>query len=146
MKMIMSIDIGTRNFAWALYDDGFKDFGVIDLGKGTNYAEKIKKLQDNGFFDNASKILVEVQMRPCMKILANTIRCFNWDKTIRIAPQSVKRHFSSGTKKHYNNKKKAIELARLKLKGILLTRFEKLKKKDDVADCVMQCIYYLQNY
>ena len=115
------------------------------MGKGTDYAQ-IKTLQDGGFFEGADTILVEVQMRPCMKILANSIRCFNWDKTVRIAPQCVKRHFLSGTKKHYNNKKKAIELARLHLPPNILKKFEKLRKKDDVADCVMQCIYYLIPY
>ena len=110
--MIISIDIGIRNLGFVKWDKEIICMGVIDLHelyKGTDYALMAKKLIDTGFFKGAEWILVERQMSSRMKILACSIRCFFWDKTVMISPQSVKRYFKSGTKKHSTNKKKAKE-------------------------------------
>ena len=145
LKMILSIDIGIRNLGYAKWDNGILDFGVIDLHdyyKGTDYPRMIKKLVETGFFKGADTILVENQMSSRMKLLACAIRCFFWDKTRMIAPQSVKRHFSSGTKKHSTNKKKAKEIVLQFLDGHH-DKFMRLKKKDDVADAVLQLMYFI---
>jgi len=145
MTNILSIDIGTRNLGYCRWaNQHIYDHGVLDLQhyhKGTDYALQIKKLQESGFFDNADIILVEIQMRSCMKTLANTIRCFFWDKTVRIAPQSVKRHFKTFTHKHSTNKKAHIALVKKLHPELDLNKY---KKKDDVADAVVQLEYFLQ--
>lgn len=148
---ILSIDVGTRNLGWAVYDNGFRDVGVLDLhkyapvGKGTDYALQVRKLSETGFFD-ADVILVEIQMRSCMKTIANSIRCFHWDKTIRIAPQSVRRHFKTITKKHSSNKKAHLALvAEWDLPAIVRAKLLAHKKRDDICDAIVQLMYYLQS-
>lgn len=148
---ILSIDVGTRNLGWALYDGEFKDVGVLDLhryappGKGTDYALQVWKLSETGFF-NVDVILVEIQMRSCMKTIANSIRCFHWDKTIRIAPQSVRRHFKTTMKKHSSNKKAHLALvAELDLPAKIRAKMSVHKKRDDMADAIVQLMYYIQS-
>jgi len=143
--MILSIDVGTRNLGWCTWDEKCVDFGIIDLmalKKGTDYAAKVKRLHESGFFDNADTILCEIQMRSCMKTIATAIRCLEWDKTVRVAPQRIKRHFASATGKHRSNKKAAVAIAQRYLSGALLDKFMKLKKKDDIADAILQCVWY----
>lgn len=146
---ILSIDIGTKNLGWAMYDGEIKDVGVINLtkyAKGTDYAMQVRKLSETGFFDNADVILVEIQMRACMKIIANSIRCFHWSKTVRIAPQSVRRHFKTIMKKHSCNKKAHLELLdKLDLPSNIRAKISAHKKKDDIADAIVQLLYYIQS-
>ena len=145
---ILSIDVGTRNMGWARWVDGkVTDVGVLDLncfGGGTDYALKVKCLNDSGFFSEVDTILVEVQMRSCMKTIANTIRCFHWEKTIRIAPQCVRRHFRTVTRKHRTNKKAHVALLEsMPLSKLIRQRIASHRKKDDIADAVVQLMYYV---
>ena len=142
---VLSIDPGTRNMGWCLWDGKLVDFGVVDLQKvckGTDYPKKIWALRETGFFDRADVILVERQMQSKMKMLACAIRCFFWDKTIMIAPQSVRRHFKTLMKKHASNKKAHVAHAREHVQGALAIKFEQHKKKDDISDAIMQVLYY----
>lgn len=143
---ILSIDVGTKNLGWALWDEKITDVGVLDLSKyakGTDYAKQVRVLSESGFF-NADVILVEIQMRSCMKIIANSIRCFHWDKTIRIAPQCVRRHFRTMTKKHRSNKKAHLALLQhIEMDSEIRTKIATHKKKDDIADAIVQLEYYL---
>lgn len=146
---ILSIDVGTKNLGWAFYDGEFQDVGVIDLSKyakGTDYAMQVQKLSKTKFFDNADVILVEVQMKSSMKIIANSIRCFHWSKTIRIAPQCVRRHFKTIMKKHSSNKKAHLELLeKIKIPIHIRNKILAHKKKDDIADAIIQLLYYIQS-
>tara|TARA_B100001250_G_scaffold411198_1_gene439324 strand:- start:2809 stop:3267 length:459 start_codon:yes stop_codon:yes gene_type:complete len=145
---VLSIDPGTRNLGWCVWDtmaNTVVDFGVVDLQKvckGTDYPKKIWALTQTDFFNSADVILVERQMQSRMKMLACAIRCFYWDKTIMIAPQSVRRHFKTMMKKHSSNKKAHVAHARKFLQGTLLHKFEQHKKKDDISDAIMQVLYY----
>lgn len=142
---VLSIDPGTRNMGWCLWDGQLIDFGVVDLQevcKGTDYPKKIWALRETGFFERADIILVERQMQSKMKMLACAIRCFFWEQTIMIAPQSVRRHFKTIMKKHSSNKKAHVAHARKYLHGTLAIKFEKHKKKDDISDAIMQVLYY----
>ena len=143
---ILSVDVGTKNLGWALWNGRITDVGVVDLSrhaKGTDYAMQVRKLCDTGFFD-VDVILVEVQMRSCMKIIANSIRCFNWDKTVRIAPQCVRRHFKTLTKKHSSNKKAHLALMNeFDLDDCIRAKIAKYQKRDDIADAIVQLEYYL---
>tara|TARA_B110000261_G_C13096881_1_gene362312 strand:- start:4729 stop:5184 length:456 start_codon:yes stop_codon:yes gene_type:complete len=146
---ILSIDVGTKNLGWARWDGKITDVGVLDLSKfarkpkGTDYAKQVRLLSESGFF-NADVILVEIQMRSCMKIIANSIRCFHWDKTIRIAPQCVRRHFRTITKKHSSNKQAHLALLQhIEMDPEIRTKIASHKKKDDIADAIVQLEYYL---
>ena len=143
---IVSVDIGTRNFAYTVYDTNqskFIMFRLLDLRAKKDLVLEMKEISDSLPFQEASVILVENQMRACMKTMATALRCFHLDKVVRVHPHSVKRHFKTSKKKHHKNKKAGIEEVRKYLKGASLETFETFKKKDDIADCILQTVWYL---
>lgn len=145
---ILSVDIGIRNFAFTVYctvEERFVLFRLLDLGKVKDYVAKMRELSSTEPFQMADVLLIERQMRSCMKTMAVSLRAFNYEKTTMVAPQSIKRHFKTAMKKHSKNKKAGIEVARRYLGARKLKEFEKLKKKDDIADCILQTIWYIRN-
>ena len=145
---ILSVDIGIRNFAFTVYctvEERFILFRLLDLGKVKDYVAKMRELSSTEPFQSADVLLVERQMRSCMKTMAVSLRAFNYEKTTMVAPQSIKRHFKTAMKKHSKNKKAGIEVARKYLDAQKFKEFEKLKKKDDIADCILQTIWYIRN-
>ena len=145
---ILSVDIGIRNFAFTVYctvEERFILFRLLDLGSVKDYVARMRELTSTKPFQLADVLLVERQMRSCMKTMAVSLRAFNYEKTTMVAPQSIKRHFKTSMKKHSKNKKAGIEVARRYLGARGLKEFEKLKKKDDIADCILQTIWYIHN-
>lgn len=145
---VLSVDIGVRNFAFTVYctiESKFLLFRLIDLGKVKDYVAKMRELSSAEPFVTADIVLIERQMRSCMKTMAVSLRAFNYEKTVMVAPQSIKRHFKTAMKKHSKNKKAGIEVARRYLSAVETEHFEKFKKKDDIADCILQTIWYLRN-
>jgi len=145
---ILSVDIGIRNFAFTTYctvELRFILFRLIDLGKVKDYVAKMRELSSTEPFATADVILVERQMRSCMKTMAVSLQAFNYEKTVMVAPQSIKRHFKTAMKKHSKNKKAGVIMARNYLGVKMLCLYEKMKKKDDIADCVLQTIWYIRN-
>lgn len=143
---VMAVDVGERNFAYAVWCEsrGYYDFNVIDLKtmKGDS-ATKMHTLQQRGLFDDCEALLVERQMRSKFKEMATSIRCFNFEKTMLVAPQSVKRVFDTCTRKHATNKKAHVKLAlELLTTATEKNKFNALRKKDDVADCVAMIAWY----
>lgn len=146
---VLSVDIGERNFAYCVWctAKGFYEMRVVDLReiKGDS-ATKMRVLQDRGVFDDCDVVLVERQMRSKFKEMATAIRCFNWGKTVLVAPQSVKRAFKTSTGKHATNKKAHVALARSFLSKEERVRFDAFRKKDDVADTIMQIMWYRKKF
>ena len=141
MTRVLSVDIGERNFAYCAWSAarGFYDMQVVDLRqiKGDS-ATRMRTLQERGVFDDCDVVLVERQMRSKFKEMATAIRCFNWDKTVLVAPQSVKRAFKTGTGKHATNKKAHVALARAKNPDVKLLvhpecRYEVVTQADEVG-------------
>ena len=146
---ILSVDIGVRNFGMSVYCTEKKEFilfKLLNLGKVKDYVLKMKELTSEEPFLSAGVILVENQMRSCMKTMATAIRAFHFDKVVCVAPQSIKHFFRSSMKKHSKNKKVAVELARTLLNKMNLSKYENYKKKDDIADCILQTHWYIQKY
>lgn len=145
MTRVLSVDIGERNFAYCAWSTarGFYDMQVVDLRliKGDS-ATRMRTLQERGVFDDCDVVLVERQMRSKFKEMATAIRCFNWGKTVLVAPQSVKRAFKTSTGKHATNKKAHVALARSFLSEKETAKFDAFKKKDDVADTIVQVMWY----
>ena len=106
----------------------------------------MKEVTSEEPFLSADIILVENQMRACMKTMATAIRAFHFDKVVRVAPQSIKRFFKTSTGKHALNKKVAVEVARTYLSKKNQKRYDKYKKKDDIADCILQTQWYIQQF
>ena len=162
---ILSIDVGTRNMGWAVWDGRIVDFGVADfqdaayfgrrcalppkdiakICKGKDYPKMVWLLRETGFFENADVILVERQMQSKMKMLACAIRCFSFDKTVMISPQCVRRHFKTLMRKHRLNKKAHVAHAQRHIDTRMLPQFLKHKKKDDISDAIMQALYYVSS-
>ena len=146
--LILSVDIGIRNFAFTVYctvESKFLLFRLIDLGKVKDYVAKMRELASTDPFLMADVVLVERQMRSCMKTMAVSLRAFNYEKTVMVAPQSIKRYFKTAMKKHSKNKKAGVEMARKYLSAHMLEKFEEMTKRDDIADCILQTIWYLRN-
>ena len=146
---ILSIDVGTRNFAMSVYCTDAKEFVLFtihDFKKIKDCVATMREFTSKEPFTSADIILVERQMRSMMKTMATSIRAFHFDKTKMIAPQSVKRWFDTCMKAHGSNKKAAIVLARKLLNAKNLAQLEKFKKKDDISDCVVQTHYYMQKF
>lgn len=139
---IVSVDIGTRNFAFTVYEQGFTEFHLLDLGKMKDPVLRMKQIADEEPFVSADVILVENQMRAVMKTMATALRCFHLDKVVRVHPHSVKRFFNTSKKKHHKNKKAGIEEAVKHLDARMLQKFYTFKKKDDIADCILQTVWY----
>lgn len=146
---ILSIDVGTRNFAMSVYCTDAKEFvlfTVHDFKKIKDCVATMRDFTSKEPFISADVILVERQMRSIMRTMATSIRAFHFDKTKMVAPQSVKRWFKTTMLAHGLNKKAAVVLARKLLNKKNLAQLEKFKKKDDISDCVVQTHYYLEKF
>lgn len=145
---ILSVDIGIRNFAFTVYctvECRFILFRVLDLGKVKDYVAEMRELSSTEPFVSAGVILIERQMRSCMRTMAVSLRAFNYDRAVMVSPQSVKRHFRTSMKKHGANKKAGVVVARQYLGVKMLSQFNDMKKQDDIADCVLQTHWYIRN-
>lgn len=159
---VLSIDVGTRNMGWALWDQRIVDFGVIDLQdvsyfarapvsekeirkicKGKDYPKQIWLLKQTGFFDGVDKILVERQMQCKMIVIGVAIRCFSFVNTVMISPSCVRRHFKTLMHKHRLNKKAHVKYAQQYIAPSLVKKFTQHKKKDDISDAIMQAMFYI---
>jgi len=146
---ILSIDVGIRNFAMSMYCTDLNEFTLFikkDFIKIKDCVATMREFTQTKPFIEADVILVERQMRQVMKTMATCIRAFHFEKTKMISPQCVKRFHQSSMKKHHKNKVKAVEVARELLNKKNLAQLEKFKKKDDIADCVVQTIYYIKKF
>ena len=146
---VLSIDVGTRNFAMSVYCTEAEEFVMFkshDFGKIKDCVAMMREFTLQEPFTSADVILVERQMRSIMKTMATCIRAFHFEKTKMVSPQCVKRFFKSSKRKHRLNKKAAIELVRKKLNPKNLVQLNNLKKKDDIADCCLQTFYYLEKF
>ena len=148
---IVSIDPGTVNCGYAVWENGkYIDFGSYNLlemvhkKKKTDYpyivSEFIKKTQ---LFHGADIVLIENQMQARMKMIACSLRCFFWGKSVMIAPQSVRKHFKISNGNYRQNKKDSKKfvhnlISKKQSKKILASR-----KADDIADAIIQLQYYM---
>jgi hypothetical protein len=143
---ILSVDIGIVNFGMVEYctlKRRFIGFHLIKVKGSKDLVKEMKRLSESEPFQLADVILIENQMRQCMKTMAVSLRCFNFDKTVCVAPQCIKRYFKTSKKSHLKNKKAAVEESEKHMDPIFLSKFKKLKKKDDIADCVLQTIWFV---
>jgi len=147
---IVSIDPGLRNMGFAIINDGvLVDFGSIciwDLvpkNKHSDYPFIARVLVDNtDIFTDVDIVLIERQMQSRMKMIACSLRCFFWEKSHMVAPLSVRKYFNISTGVYKNNKKASIELVPKYLSIAQIDKFKQSKKKDDMADSILQGLYW----
>jgi Holliday junction resolvasome RuvABC endonuclease subunit len=149
---IVGIDPGLRNFGYAIVDNGelveFDSICIWDMvpkNKRKDYAYIARTLVDNtSIFDNCDVVLIERQMQSRMKLIACALRCFFWEKSYMLAPIRVKKHFKISMSDYKKNKKASIQLVPKFFTTEQLERFQKHKKKDDIADAVLMAMYWHQ--
>ena len=163
--MILSFDVGIRNLAYCLIDNSdndwnILDWNIIDCTSSNSILTLIKELDALPHLLNSTTVLIEKQpsFNPKMRIISGCIYTYF---TLRIAHElnrNVKLIFYSAKHKlkHINveqikaktkysrNKKTAIEETKFILKeSDWLNFFLNNKKKDDLADSLLQGLSYI---
>ena len=161
MRYIVSIDVGVKNCGICVFDflSGTVIFwDNVSLASGRYVpAENVAYVRDmvsrySSFFEDASHVLVERQMRCNMRIIEAVIQSMFFDKTIILSPHQVKAHYGLCTRNYRLNKKKAVEWAAQFIEANpgafahgVADGFER-KKQDDLADSLLLITYYLDTY
>lgn len=148
---IVSIDPGTVNCGYAVWVDGkFTSFGSYNLlemvpkKKKTDYPFIVREfIRKTELFKDVDVVLIENQMQARMKMIACSLRCFFWGKSVMIAPQSVRRHFKISNSNYRQNKKDSKMFVHTLVSKDQSKRLLKMKKADDVADAIIQLKFYL---
>ncbi len=149
---VVSIDVGLRNFGYAIINNGtlidFDSICIWDLvpkKKRTDYPYIARVLVDNtDIFKDADVILIERQMQARMKMIACALRCFFWDRSQMIAPLSVRKYFKISTGVYKENKKASKNFVVRFLDHSQTEKYKSSKKQDDMADAIIQGMYYVQ--
>lgn len=149
---IVSIDPGTVNCGYAVWEnDKYVDFGsynlleMVDKKKKTDYPYVAKVfVEKTKLFDGADVILIENQMQARMKMIACALRCFFYDKTVMVAPQSVRRYFKISNSNYRKNKQDSKDFVHTFLTEKQSKEVRATKKSDDLSDAVIQLQYYIE--
>jgi hypothetical protein len=161
--MYLSIDVGIKNLAYILYDTDIVDWKVIELCEKGQNASKMNMIDvGKKLFDLLESITVKIdiiiienqigQNAIRMKMLQGMITFYFITKGIHQihywnAGNKLKRYLPSKTKTTYTQRKKyGIQITRDILKEtfpLQISYFETHKKKDDLADCFLQLLDFL---
>ena len=159
---IASFDIGTRNTGLCVYNTDTKTvehLELIDLLRPNDSDEYgwsdqaavflVKKMIQTriSLFQRCDVIGIEKQMTRKMVVIQFALECLLEEmtsaKVYQVVPRNVKNMFDTSTGKHRTNKVKAIEavLALTSLPPSISTYLNGSKKKDDLADAMLQAMY-----
>jgi RNase H-fold protein (predicted Holliday junction resolvase) len=149
---IVSIDPGTVNLGYAVYEDGkltqFGSLNILVKKYKTDYPMLVHLMLANHpkIFENLDIILIENQMQAKMKMIACALRCFYWGKSVPISPKAVRNHFKISNSNYRMNKKASIQKVKDFLTKTQISAISNHKKMDDIADAVIQLQYYLSKH
>jgi hypothetical protein len=150
---VLSIDIGSRNFAYCLLDnDIIVRWNLITLN------ENIVRCLDNEHFELTDDTIVVIEQQPQnnpkMRVVSARIETYF---TCRY-PQCVIKKYKSMDKfkvlslthmnelhTYYGRKKLSIEHCRTVVPSDWLPFFESYKKKDDLSDCYLQGVCFIRS-
>ena len=150
---IVSIDPGTRNLGYAVWNNNkLVSFGCLDLfkyvkkKKQTDYPYMVNCMvaEETRIFSNVDVLLIENQMQARMKMVACALRCFFWKAAVPISPKSVRSYLKISCCNYRANKKASVNYLSNILNKTDMEKVSTHKKKDDVADAVIQLYYYLK--
>lgn len=153
---IVAFDMGKINFAWAIVDistNVIEKFDLVSLDSDLNIYRALHgyllKIESN--FIDCVTILVEQQMKTnyqALKLSQHVLAFFYLrfpEKKIQEWSANYKTKLF-GLEKTTKSKRKqfAIEKVRNYIKNdpVVSELFETLKKKDDVADCILMCFSF----
>lgn len=156
MPLTLSIDVGTRNLGVAVVDVGRNavvDFELLcccTIKKPTieracrGLRETLDTYIDGlDLKENLEVCIIEAQPRRNMrtKVLSHVIQCIAETRGMRARFVSPKLKLKTKYKKYKDRKKAAVRIANrilMQTSPALYTKFKALKKKDDVADAILQ--------
>lgn len=157
MQKILCFDPAIKNLAWAIVAKGDETLiNVIEYGK-----INLKKDSDN-IFDNLINILqtyfndkvydiVIIESQPMMNITSKSVQMILYTffklkhKKIIFQHAKVKNYSKKFEKKnkYAQTKKFSVECAKAILDDDVFLKIKKLKKIDDICDCINHSVAYL---
>ena len=163
MRYVIAIDVGIKNLGLCVFDFTTAKFvfwdniSLVSNGRYLpchnvqyvrNFVDKHRK-----YFDEASHVLVERQIRCNMRIVEAVFETMFFDICIVINARCVKAHYGIGTKNYRMNKQRAVEWAK-NFTSANTEAFEKdvpnaflqQRKQDDLADSLLLVCYFLDTY
>jgi len=160
----VSFDIGTTNLAYVIVDESLtiKEWAVVDISKNSTLQtiNTLKLIFDNDTINPGTIKAVVLEKQPSrnpkMRVVENTIDVFfTMLGVTKVIHYSAKHKLGSigktikGQKNYTMRKRYGMFMCVSFLKKTtetnqdFLTYYESHKKKDDLADCLLQCISYL---
>tara|TARA_Y100000816_G_C26103586_1_gene585595 strand:- start:765 stop:1541 length:777 start_codon:yes stop_codon:yes gene_type:complete len=156
---ILSIDIGLKNFAYCIVNDKFviEEWCIYDAGKTP--IQYMKFIDELKLYTKATKVIIEKQPTKNVKMKQFENMLYSYFiikgildqespiKTIEIFNPKLKlgKYNIKGFKNYRERKKISIELCNIFItketqKDEMIKMFKNSKKKDDLSDCLLQCI------
>lgn len=163
MSFVVAVDVGIKNLGLCVYDPYYRKFvhwettSLVPVGRYIP-ALNVQYVRDfvqryHRYFENASVVLVERQMRCNMRIIESVLQTMFFNRCLIISPRSVKAHFGLSMKNYRENKERAVSWAHTFIEQHKPAFFapEELgfhlaKKKDDLADSLLLVVYYIDTY
>lgn len=150
LPVVLSVDVGTRNFAFCRMDAAYRvlNWGVWDLHSGVAGVvgpsasgptiHTIRVLTLSAMFRDSDQVVIESQLRGKMKTIEAYLHAFLYEKASVVRPSSVKKHFGTSGGTYRSNKQQAVQHCESVLDNAdARTFFAQAKKKDDLADAYL---------
>lgn len=149
---IVSIDPGTVNCGYAVWINGkitsFGSYNLLEMvkkAKKTDYPFIVKSfIEKTDLFNDVDVVLIENQMQARMKMIACSLRCFFWGKSVPISPLAVRKAFGISNGNYKKNKNDSKSLVHTLISKEQSKQLKLSKKQDDAADAIIQIFYYLK--
>jgi hypothetical protein len=144
--MTLSIDLGVKHLAYSLFDPDMKlmDFGLLETDlTNKGIIERISIVKDFLSSFQIKRLIVEKQtpLNPvCFAMMYCFPACFDGLVVISDPKTKFKKlqlKYNLAKKQH---KKQAVEVVKSFLNENQLKKFNEFKKKDDIADSILQAI------
>lgn len=162
-RYIIAVDVGIKNLGLCIFDfvtSKVVHWDCVTLVPNGRYipANNVDYVRSfvcryEHYFDNASKVLIERQMRCNMRIIEAVLQTMFYKRCLVISPRSVKVHYDLSTKNYRANKQKAVQWAsQFKIanphafESLALSAWDTKNKKDDLADSLLLVMYFLDTY
>ena len=157
--LVGSIDIGIRNIGLCQYDSETRAVTYVELLDLLYVPGTSKRLQLNDhsvvflvrravearleMFKQCDIVAIEKQMTRKMVLIQLAFECIldPYTCVFQISPRSVKSMFKTSRGNHSGNKKAAIAHLYSLLDESGIEKVSQFRKKDDVADAILQAIY-----
>lgn len=156
MTRILSIDIGVENLAWVLIDAQTRDILGWHVGPVHDAAEYVPMNnvdyvlryidRHRAHFDRADIVLIERQMRVNMRVIEALFHALCYQRATVLSARTVKARYGLCMRNYRLNKKAVAEYVRAHLPDNWRAWYEAQKKRDDLADALLQAWYYIDTH